>query len=209
MYLLGLGYCGYRIINDTISYGTLMTILQLISQIQSPFANITGYLPKYYAVLASAERIIEAELFKDRCIDNSKSYDEIHNFYDKEFKSIGFQNAGFTYQPINKDNKNSKTLVVLDNVNFEINKGDYVAFTGQSGCGKSTVLKLMMCLYHLDKEECFLSDNQNKKIPMTTQWSKLFSYVPQGNQLMSGTIREIITFSDKSRMQETEKLIQH
>ena len=61
MYLLGLGYCGYGIINNTISYGTLMTILQLISQIQSPFANITGYLPKYYAVIASAERIIEAE----------------------------------------------------------------------------------------------------------------------------------------------------
>lgn len=67
MYLLGLGYGGFGILNDTVSYGTLTAILQLISQIQSPFANITGYLPKFYAMTASADRLIEIENFADDC----------------------------------------------------------------------------------------------------------------------------------------------
>ena len=50
MYLLGIGWCGYGILMGTISFGTLTAITQLISQIQTPFVNITGYLPRYYAM---------------------------------------------------------------------------------------------------------------------------------------------------------------
>lgn len=206
IYLLGMGYCGYGIINNTVSYGTLMTILQLINQIQAPFANISGFLPKYYAVIASAERIIEASRFDDRFIEESKSCDEVYSFYNNKFKKFIFENAGFTYQPIGKSQDKSKMPVVLKNVNLEINKGDYVAFTGQSGCGKSTMLKLLMCLYHLDEGEYLLSDNEGNEMKMSSKWSRFFSYVPQGNQLMSGTIREVITFSDKTKMKETEKI---
>lgn len=59
-YLLGIGFCGYGILTGTMSYGNLMAVMQLIGQIQSPFANITGYLPKYYSMTASAERLMEA-----------------------------------------------------------------------------------------------------------------------------------------------------
>ena len=69
MYLVGFAYCGFGIISGTVSYGTLTAILQLISQIQSPFANITGYLPKFYAMTASADRLREAEDFADDCSD--------------------------------------------------------------------------------------------------------------------------------------------
>ena len=72
MYLLGLGYCGLGIIGGTVSYGTLTAVLQLISQIQSPFANITGFLPKFYAMTASAERLREAEQFADDCTAEPK-----------------------------------------------------------------------------------------------------------------------------------------
>ena len=58
MYLFGVCYCGYGILLGTISYGTLTAITQLISQIQAPFANITGYLPRFYAMTASAERLM-------------------------------------------------------------------------------------------------------------------------------------------------------
>ena len=61
MYLFGACYCGYGILMGTVTYGTLTAITQLISQIQSPFANITGYLPRYYAMTASAERLMEVE----------------------------------------------------------------------------------------------------------------------------------------------------
>ena len=75
-YLLSAIYCAYGIYRGTVTFGTLTAILHLVSEIQSPFANISGFLPKYYAMLASAERLMEAEAFPDaaksfscRCAD--------------------------------------------------------------------------------------------------------------------------------------------
>ncbi len=104
-----------------------------------------------------------------------------------------------TTLPVREDEK-TKMPVVLKNISFEIRKGEYVAFTGYSGCGKSTLLKLMMCLYPLENGGRFL--RAGEKIPLTSEWNRLFAYVPQGNHLMSGTIREIVTFSDKNQMKD-------
>ena len=199
MYILGIIYCGYGILIGTVSYGTLMAIAQLIAQIQSPFANITGYLPKFYAMTASAERLMESEIFEDYHKKNIIEKSRIQSFYKNDFKGISFENVDFTYTPPVCNNNSKKNMpVVLKNINIEIKKGEYIAFTGHSGCGKSTFLKLLMCLYPVDSGEKFLLTN-NGKIRLTSEWCRLFAYVPQGNQLMSGTIREIIAFSDKSR----------
>lgn len=221
-YVLGAGFCGYGILMGIMSYGTLMAILQLISQIQSPFANITGYLPKYYAMLASAERLMEVETYHGEIETeqkNLKSLPEIHTLYENYFSGLTFEQVDFTYQlPV----KNSEAVMfmVVTGVNMEISKGDYVAFTGPSGCGKSTVLKLLMCLYPLDEgsrwidvkdgnrmhDNAFHNDDLKKRIPLTADYRHLFAYVPQGNHLMSGTIREIVAYSDKAAMQEEDRI---
>lgn len=193
MYLLGLGYGGFGILNGTVSYGTLTAMLQLISQIQSPFANITGYLPKFYAMTASADRLIEIENFADDCPNGAVENTEIHKFYDEDFTGITFENAGFTYQK--PDN-----VLIIQNLNFEIKKGEFIALTGHSGCGKSTLLKLLMCLYKLDSGKISLLKNNEKEI-LTSHYRRLFAYVPQENGLMSGTIREVISFGDRLKMQ--------
>ncbi len=199
MYLLGVCYFGYGILKGTVSYGTLMAVLQLINQIQSPFANISGYLPKFYAMTASAERVMETESFEDDCCGDVRTKSEVHEFYETRLKGIGFENAGFTYLPPDESADRTKMPVVLKNVSIEIKKGEYIAFTGHSGCGKSTLLKLMMCLYPLDEGERYLLTDDNQKIPLTSEWHRLFAYVPQGNYLMSGTIREVVAFADSSQ----------
>ncbi len=201
MYLLGLGYCGMGIISGTVSYGTLTAVLQLISQIQSPFANITGYLPKFYAMTSSAERLREAENFADDCEEKSIEKSEIKRFYENNFSAIKLRNISFTYKISDREN-------VLKNISFDIKKGENIAFTGHSGCGKSTVLKLLMCLYHCNSGEIILQKSDGTKVPLTSEWHRFFAYVPQGNQLMSGTIREIIAFSDKSEIRNEEKIKQ-
>ena len=220
LYLLSAAYCGYGILRGTTSYGTMMAILQLVGQVQSPFANITGYLPQYYAMIASAERLMEAEAYEDDCAQEAKKPEEIAEFYQASFRSIGLRNAAFTYRPTadeaaNGDStgKNIEKLqasmpVVFSGINLEVHRGEYVAITGPSGCGKSTVLKLLMCLYPLDSGERYLTAADGSDFPLAAQWRGLFAYVPQGNQLMSGTIREIIAFGDKEKMQQEERMNQ-
>lgn len=186
MYLIGLGYCGWGIIQGTVTYGTLMAIMQLIAQIQTPFANITGYLPRLYAMTASAERLMEAEGYPDDCPDGALSADEIRNFYVNDFTAIGLDKAEFAY----RDGKD-----ILGGADVVIKKGEFTAFTGQSGCGKSTMLKLLMCFYPLKSGERYILDKNGVHLPLTSQWHRLFAYVPQGNHLMCGTIRNVVTFS--------------
>lgn len=208
-YLLGAVYCGYGILQGTISYGTFTAILQLIGQVQSPFASITGVIPQYFAMTASAERLIEAEIYPDDGNKKMVSEQRIHQFYQEEFKSIGVRDASFSYRT-NEQQENDR-LTVLENVNLEIQKGEYVAFTGHSGCGKSTLLKLLMSLYPLDSGERYIraaKAGQAVEYPLTAAWRGLFAYVPQGNQLMSGTIREVVAFGDPDAMQQEGRLAQ-
>lgn len=210
-YVFGVTFCGYGILTGTMSYGTFVAVFQLIGQIQSPVANISGYLPKFYAMLASAERLMEVESFDNKYSKGLKEDEVICDFYKNRFISIGLSNVSFTYLPlvqkIDGKQRNKQKTLVLSNINMEINKGEYIAFMGLSGCGKSTVLKLLMCLYQIDKGERYLIST-NKKEPLDASWQKLFAYVPQGNYLMSGSIREIVTFADKKKMKEDEKIWQ-
>ena len=183
LYLVGAIYCAYGIFQGRISYGTFTAVIQLIGQIQSPFANITAYFPKYYAMLASGERLMEAENYK---VDKSITRP---NF---DFTKIGLNDACFSYE-------STTTPKLIQNLNLQINKGEYLAIVGKSGSGKSTVFKLLMCLYSLDSGERYIQ-NGNETTELTANDRGLFAYVPQGNQLMSGTIREIVSFLDKEKV---------
>ena len=207
VYVAAVIYCGSGILKGTMSFGSFTAILQLIGQVQSPFANITGYLPKFYTLLASAERLKEAEGFEGVDPENLWESNDVQMFYKNEFASMGLKNASFTYQPIEEE-ENTKSLSpkVFSGLNLEIEKGDYVAFTGHSGCGKSTILKLLMSLYHLDEGSCYLKMRDGREKILNEKYIRLFAYVPQGNHLMSGSIREMVAFSDSEKMKD-ESLI--
>ncbi len=209
MYIAGVVYCGYGILVGSISYGTLTAITQLIAQIQSPFANITGYLPKFYAMTASAERLMEIESFSDDSSCQPLSIDDILSEYHNSFASIKLQNAEFTYYPASdsiRDLSKENMPAVLSDISLEIKKGQYVAFTGHSGCGKSTVLKLLMCIYRLDSGKRLMTDLSGNSKELSPAYHRLFAYVPQGNQLMSGTIRDVVSFADCSAANDEERI---
>ena len=90
-------------------------------------------------------------------------------------------------------------------LSLEIKKGEYVAFTGHSGCGKSTVLKLLMSMYPLDSGERYITCSQGRE-SLDPSWRRLFAYVPQGNVLMSGSIKDIVTFGDVSHADDEERI---
>ncbi len=208
IYLLGIGWCGYGILIGTISFGTLTAIMSLVSQVQTPMVSISGYLPRYYAMIASAERLMEAESFEDEDAD-AKPLSEISSFYRNELSAVGLRDVSFTYYPISDNTleiEKTDMPIVLKDLSLEIKKGEYAAFTGTSGCGKSTALKLLMCVMHPDAGSCYYLDKQGNSDHLNAAYRRLFAYVPQGNYLMSGTIREIVSFADPQTAQDEDRL---
>ncbi len=205
MYLLGVAYCSWGILTGQVSYGTLTAVMQLLGQLQKPFANISGYLPKYYAMLASAERLMEVERLAEDHPGEPASRERTEVLYNETLTAFGLYHASYSYYPtgqgvtgMSKDNM----PVVLHDLTLEIIKGEYVAFTGPSGCGKSTILKLLMSMYPLDAGTKGIRCKDGSIIPLTAEYRRLFAYVPQGNQLMTGTIREIVSFAEKDKADE-------
>ena len=163
------------------TYGTVTAIIQLVNQVQSPFVSLSGIMPKYYTTIASAERIMELDDLPNEKEINQSDINVSATY--KSLKSIEFENISFKYD---RD-------IILDNTSLSIKKGDFVAIMGISGIGKSTLLKLLLGVFNLNFGKIYL-DTNNGKIPIDKNTRKLFSYVPQGNMLISGTIKDNITF---------------
>ena len=141
-YLFALIYGGVKILSGVLTYGSLSAILQLVNNVQVPFASLSNVLPKYYAMIASAERIIEIEQVEEEPRTFNIDRDEVY----KNMKGLAVENVTFTYD---RDK-------VLDNASVYINKGDFVAITGSSGVGKSTLMKLMLGVYPLDSGNVYV-----------------------------------------------------
>lgn len=207
-YILGICYCGYRILQGTMEYGTLIAVMNLVSQVQSPFANLSGYVPQYYAMQASAERLMEVEEFADAFAEPPLNSSSISDFYNNELLSIDLAGISFSYDVgsvVGEEDRTEekKTRHVLHNFSTSIPKGSIVAVTGPSGCGKSTMLKILMCLYPLDGGEVLLR-TQDGEQKLDGKWRGLYAYVPQGNQLMAGSIREVVTFGNEEKYGDEE-----
>lgn len=211
MYLLGIGFCGYGIIHGNVTFGTLTAMIQLIGQLQSPLASLGGYVPRYYTMIASAERLMEVEQYEDADGAILYSADEVQKLYEEQIREITFRRVSFCYpgevdtgSPTVREgdvvaaNSADTGIVehkrdVLQDVSFSIAKGDSMAVTGTSGCGKSTMLKLLMGIYRPQTGTIAVILNDGKSIAIENM-KRLFAYVPQGNFLMGGSVRDVITF---------------
>lgn len=184
-YLYAMIWGARSIFLGVMSYGTLTAILQLVGQIQTPFANLSSVFPKLYGMLASAERVMEIEAVEDeKASDKKLSYGD--------FCEIEISDMSFSYGENH----------VLNNVDIKINKGDFTALTGISGGGKSTLFLLLMGAYMPDCGKIsFLSQNGGV-YSAGSETRKLFAYVPQGNFLFSGTVYENLTFLNENASAE-------
>lgn len=203
MYLLGAFICGIGIVNGTVSFGTMTAVLQLIGLLQSPLSEISGYFTRWYAMLASAERLMEAENYPESHWTRVAGEEEILSFYRGDFRGIRLEDVSFSYL---EPGAAEASRVTIRNLDMQINKGEFIAITGSSGCGKSTLLKLLMGVYQPDCGGMRILSGEDR--PMAGGDSGLFAYVPQGNQLMSGTIRRILAFDDPDNMKQ-ERRLQH
>ena len=177
-----------------LTYGSLAAIIQLIGRIQGPIANAVNLAARAYGVVSSAERLQE--------LTDLPSEEEGENLPDFDF--ICIENMFFHY-PDSKEN-------VLKNINCNIRRGDFVALTGISGGGKTSLFQLLLGIYHPTEgnvsfrtESLELDTISYKEVPAGKGTRRLFAYVPQGNTLLSGTLRENLTMFTDSATDEQIK----
>ena len=183
----GLVFCATGILKGTMTYGTLIAVTQLISQVRGPFTNMSGIAPQYAALCASAERLMELD---EVCNTEDTSRKDPEELYSK-MTAIRAENLTFAYD---RD-------LVFDHADFSLPKGSFGVIVGHSGIGKSTLLKLLLGIFP-PKEGSLLLETEDGTVVVNSTTRKLFAYIPQGNLLLSGTLRENLLVANENATQE-------
>ena len=180
-------WCSFKLHKGEITFGELTAMTALISQLQTPMLMLPAVIPKITAISAACERIMEIINIPEQAAADTVDADAL---YDR-MQGITAKDLSFSYD---RD-------PVFENVSLHIPKGGLTVITGPSGIGKSTLLKLMLGVYKSSGGE-LLIQTKNEAIPVSRSVRSLFSYAPQGNLLLSGTLRENILLSRPDASEE-------
>lgn len=180
VYIYALIWSTYQLYMKNITVGGLTSIIQLVTQIQTPIIGLSKSVQNIFNMIGSAERIIELENIKEDVINDVINETILYDNLD----SIVIENVNFTYK--NKE--------IFNNLNLKIKKGQNIVIYGESGIGKSTLLKLILGIIKNNSGQIYFNLKDGHQQLINTDTRSMFAYVPQGNFILSDTIRENITF---------------
>ncbi|WP_270088408.1 ABC transporter ATP-binding protein [Sphingobacterium sp. SYP-B4668] len=170
-FLITFGWGIYRLHTQEISFGTMTAFLQLVGRIQSPLVSLMGFAPTFIRFRTTANRLIE--------MDNAAIETEVEQEPMVKIEKLEVENLQFSYD----------ALPVFQNLNLTVSKGEPLAIMGGSGIGKTTLIRLLLALVYPKKGNIVLfTDNGVKRLQ--SQHRVNVGYVPQGEKLFSGTIRQ-------------------
>lgn len=182
---LSYGWGIYRVWSGAISYGTMTMFLTLSGTLTSALHNLTSLVPTIIGLTTSAGRLMD---IIEMPREDYSAHDEVQAFYEKYHAggiNLSVQNIGYTY-------KNGTH--VFAQASLEAHPHEVIALVGPSGEGKTTMIRLLLSLIQPQSGEAFLYSYRqtdiDQAIPLTPSTRRLFSYVPQGNTMFSGTIAE-------------------
>ncbi len=208
--------------DSAFTFGMLTAIQQLVSRVRQPLTSLFGMFPRMANLAASAERLMELEsLPKEDCSAQKRVFAPVGLFISNDMQDVSLPSASHmktTVQPTEKKVGDVKKYIpaageymeqillqdvsfsydgtpenrVLSHMNLSVKRGDFVALTGHSGIGKSTVFRLLLGVYDTYQGHIQLCTDRGS-YEVGTGTRGLFAYVPQGNFLFSGTILENVT----------------
>ena len=171
-------WCSVSIYQGNTDYGSVLSVVLLLQQLQQPLVSFSSVIPVFYSRLVSCERLAEI----DELPKEETSQADIFNDYDT-LCSFDLKELSFGYD----------REEIFSSASISLPAKRIICVTGNSGSGKSTLFRLLMNVYQPTAGGIYLRFKNDKKL-LTAKERGLFAYVPQGNFLFSGTIYENLTF---------------
>ena len=172
-YLAAFLWAAIRLADHTLTFGGMTAFLQLVNRIQNPARNLTKLAPAFVAVFTAAERLMELE-------ENPLEQQGEPEYLDAPC-GLRLDNVTFAYSDRERD--------IVKDLSFDFKPGSCTAVLGETGAGKTTLIRMLLALVLPTKGSVNIY-NDNTSRELTPLMRCNFVYVPQGNTLMSGTIRE-------------------
>ena len=175
------GFAAYRLWQGDISYGTMTLYVSMSSSLRGSFSSVLNLLPTAMRAGISAGRIMEIiQLPRESLEDEQEAKKLLAKAKDVgitvEMKDVSFRYGDNPY--------------VYQNANMIASSGEIIGLIGPSGQGKTTTLRILLGLYHPKAGAVTVSNPGYETIPISSGTRCLFSYIPQGNTLFSGTIAD-------------------
>lgn len=176
------GWGIYRVWNGDISYGTMTMFLTLSGTLTGSLHNLTSLIPAAIGLTVSAGRLMDIVEMPREDYSNDEL---VQNFYETNKAdgiSLKLTGVDYTYKTGTE---------VFAGASMEVKPHEIIALVGPSGEGKTTMLRLILSLMQTQDGTAYLAGGDGiDTVPLTPSTRKLFSYVPQGNTMFSGTIAE-------------------
>ena len=175
-YLTAFLWSALRMSAGTLTFGGMTAFLQLVAKIQGPARNLTKLVPAFVSVFTAAERLMELE-------ENPLEEQGEPIYLNKTEGGVGikFSNVTYAYD----DGKRN----VIDNLTFDFKPNSCTAILGETGAGKTTIVRLILALLHPVKGNVTIYNKVEEK-DISPRIRCNLVYVPQGNTLLSGSIRD-------------------
>ena len=172
-YLIAFLWAALRMLDHTLTFGGMTAFLQLVNKIQGPARSLTKLFPAFVSVFTAAERLMELE--------EEPLEEQGGPIYMKTPCGIRLNSIGYTYA--------DGTEKVIDQLSFDFKPGSCTAILGETGAGKTTLVRMLLALLSPQEGQVEIYDARHHET-LTPRHRCNFVYVPQGNTLLSGTIRE-------------------
>ena len=212
-YIMAFIWGALQLRSGVITFGVMTSFLQLVSQIQNPILQMLNMMPQFIQASASIDRLEELEQVEVEETTDLTDYTDfgghgtsvksVESVVEKcETRGLGVKVEDVSFQYADGDRE------VLTDFSFDFKPGSKTALMGHTGAGKTTLFRLLLALTKPNKGTLAVYDSQGQQT-VSEQTRSNFVFVPQGNTLMSGTIRYNLLLARPDATDEALKEVLH